>query len=177
MSINDFYTNATFAFNSPYSETAALNAYDYLKTYSTFDPDIKSLIAAGNILALIGQTNRSLKETNISINAALNSVPHASHTYAASVMSAVKVARDCVKQKCVDASVSASLAAFYGSNNACVYNSVQTAYKTSGLNAAFICAAGSIYMRLFTLMTETRNPDTNNRTVHKFQEYINDTQV
>ncbi len=177
MSIVEFHSNASAACNAPYSEYSILSAHNYIKSYSTTDSDISALIATGSILALLGQTNRSLKETNISINAALNSVPHASQTYAASVMSAVKVARDCVKQKCVDASVSASLAAFYGSNNACVYNSVQTAYKTSGLNAAFICAAGSIYMRVFTLMTETHNPDTNNRTVHKFQEYINDTQV
>lgn len=156
MSINELYLNAATAFNPPYSEIAALNAYNYMKTYSTEDPDIKALISTGNLLALIGQTNRNMKEINLAINAAIYAASHGSQSYAISIMSAVKVSRDCVKQKCSTAAISASIAAYYGSSDAGAYNTVQTAYKTSGVNSAFICAAGSIYMKI-ALLSQQKN--------------------
>jgi hypothetical protein len=177
MSITEFYSSASTAVNAPYSETAISSAYNYIKTYSTIDPDITALISSGNLLASIGKTTRYNKEINAALNSALATIPHASRSYATSVMSAVKVSRDCVKQNCDAAAVSASLAAFYGSRDAGAYNAVQTAYKTSGLNSAFICGAGLIYMRVFTLITETHNPDTIKPSVHKFKEYLNDTDV
>ena len=156
MSNNELYWNAATAFNPPYSEIAALNAYNYMKTYSTEDPDIKALISTGNLLALIGQTNRNMKEINLAINAAIYAASHGSQSYAISIMSAVKVSRDCVKQKCSAAVISASIAAYYGSSDAGAYNTVQTAYKTSGVNSAFICAAGSIYMKI-SLLSQQKN--------------------
>jgi len=161
MSIEELQSNASAACNAPYSEYSILSAHNYIKSYSTTDSDITALIATGSILALLGQTTWNIKEINLYINAATNAAASASQSSAMSALSAVKVARDCIKHKSEAASSSAALAAFYGSFSAGAYNGVKTAYQTAGIKKSFICAAGyiflSIYIKITTIETKPSN--------------------
>jgi hypothetical protein len=146
--ITQFFNNATSAFNTPYNAAAASTASSYANAYVTTDVNLKCLIAAGNVFALLANS-----AGDAAITAAKTAALTASNNQ--TVVSTAKNAA--LESSNGNAAAAAAYADAYAvglneytidSNNT-VY---ATVYSLTIFSQECACAAGSIYLSLYKLL-------------------------
>ena len=139
----------------------ALAAYTFIQTVSITDNNILALVAAANLLCLIGQNPRN--ESLIDPAKAVAAYYTASSAASSAAYYAYRAAyyADTAAYRAYDAAYAADNANAAANNAAyyaayATYNAVNTAYDndSNNLPRALTCAAGLIYLNIYTLLPQ-----------------------
>jgi hypothetical protein len=177
--IRNLQTYALAASNNTYNRTMALEAYKFIQNVNITNDNVKALVAAANLLCLFGQQSQD----TILINSAntdvllyyrkvpnLNAYMSAAYAYDATYAAATAAYTTAAATAAYTAAATAAAYAaaayaeptaayqsyqvkqFYSSPYDAVINAYW-AYSPPDIDAALTCAAGLIYLNVYTLLT------------------------
>jgi hypothetical protein len=142
----------------------ALAAYNFIRNVNITDNNIQALVVAANLLCLLGQNPQN---TTLIANAKADALPYYSgynsnynYAYRAAYYAA-SAANYAAAANAAHAAANAANAAAYGAKtayNAAANAAVNAAYagNQNNLPSAYTCAAGLIYLNIYTLLTQTQ---------------------
>ena len=137
----------------------ALAAYIFIQGVDITDNNIKALVAAANLLCVLGQQPQN---TNLIASAKAVAAYYVAKTdayYAAAANTAVAAADNPANTANANAAIAANYAKSAATNTAYSnsvggYVNVAYADNPNNLPRAFTCAAGLIYLNIYTLLTQ-----------------------